>query len=204
MINDINPSSEKVKQLAGFAKVAEADGHHSTAFEIYRRLLNLAPERESAIYRAAQNLIQIGRLSDAEALLMRLKWNAAPKPWLIDLALGDLRSAQGRFREAEKHFANAWKLNPQTTETAILLAHCLFKQEKFDEAKNVLVASVEAKGDLDELYLNLGLIERAKGNYDSARDYFIKALKITPEYPIAQKALDDVQSYFNFAERGVL
>lgn len=203
-MNDIDSSSENVKKLAGFAKTAEADEHHSTAYEIYRRLLSLAPKRESAIYRAAQNLIQIGRLSDAEALLMRLKWNAAPKPWLIDLALGDLRSAQGRFLEAEKHFAKAWKLNLQTTETAILLAHCLFKQEKFDEARDVLVASVEAKGDLDELYLNLGLIERAKGNYASARDYFIKALKILPGYSIAQKALDDVQSFLDFAERGVL
>lgn len=204
MMNDNDSKSENVKKLVGLAKAAEADGHDSTAYEIYKRVMSLAPKRESAIYRAALNLIDIGRLSDAEAHLMRLKWNAAPKPWLIELAMGQLRSAQGRLLDAEKHFTKAWKLNPDKTETAIFLADCLFKQEKFDEARRVLLASMEAKGDLDELYLNLGCIERAKGNYAMARDYFLKALEITPDYSNAQKGLDDVQSFLDLVERGVL
>lgn len=203
-MNDSDPKSKSVKRLVGFAKRAEADEHHSTAFEIYKRVMSIAPKRESAIYRAALNLIDIGRLSDAETCLARLKWNAAPKPWLIELALGQLRSAQGRFLEAEKHFAKAWKLNSQTTATAIFLADCLFDQEKFDEAKSVLLASTGAEGDLDELHLYLGVIERAKGNYASARDYFLRALEIRPDYSKAKKGLEDVQSALDFAERGVL
>lgn len=203
-MNDPDSNAENVKKLVALAKIAETEGHDSTAYEIYKRVLSLAPERQSAIYRAALSLIEIGRLSDAEAHLTQLKWNAAPKPWLIELALGKLRSAQGRLVEGEKHFVKAWKLNPDTTATAIFLADCLFKQEKFDEAKSVLLASNEAKGNPEELYLNLGLIERVKGNYSKARDYFLRALEITPDYSDAQKALDDVQSFLRLVEGGTL
>lgn len=202
-MNNSASDSENVKKLFILAKTAEANGHDSTAYEIYRRIISLDIKRESAIYRAALSLIEIGRLSDAEAHLTQLKWNAAPKPWLIELGLGKLRSAQGRLVEAEKHFANALKLNPSTTATAIFLADCLFKQEKFDEAQNILLASTVAKGHLEELYLNLGLIERAKGNYLAARNYFIEALEAMPNYSDAQKALDDVQACLDLGERGM-
>lgn len=46
-------------------------------------------------------------------------------------------------------------------------------------------------GDLDEAWLNLGLVLRAQGRYPDAIDAFRRALELTPDY---EEAIDGLRS----------
>ena len=85
-----------IAETLKLARLADADGHHATAFEMFRRVMALDPSKDAAIYSAFGNLLEIGRVSDAERYLNQIRRNAAPKPWLIEVALGKLRLAQIR------------------------------------------------------------------------------------------------------------
>lgn len=191
-------NQNKIKESLTLAKAADAQGHSASAFEFFQRVIALNPGKDSAIYRAVLNLLEIGRISDAEHFLNKIKRNAAPKPWLIECALGRLRLAQFKPTEAEEHFRNALKLGTNSTAPAIYLADCLLRQEKFDEANGILLDALKAEGDLDEVYLNLGVVKRATGDYEAARNYFLKALEIAPDFPGAKRALADVELWLGF------
>ena len=156
---------EEKQRILELAKNADTEGHSASAFELFKRVIAADPKKDSAIYRAVKNLIEVGRISDAEAYFNSIRRNAAPKPWLIEFVLGELCNARSKITEAEAHFRNAWRLNLKSTAPAIYLADCLFQQEKFGEAKAVLLEALNAEGDIEEVYLNLGLVARAKGEY---------------------------------------
>ncbi len=194
----MNDSANNKEEILDLAKASDDEGHSASAFEFFKRVIAIDSKKDSAIYRAVINLLELGRISDAELYLDKIRRNAAPKPWLIEFVLGKLRVAQFRIPEAEKHFRNALNLNSNSTAPAILLADCLLKQEKFDEADNVLTKALKAQGDLDEVYLNLGLIKRATGDYKAARNYLLKALEITPNYSNAKHMLADVEFWLSY------
>jgi len=193
--------SEK-KKILELARAADAEGHNATAFEMFRRVIALDPKKDGAIYSAVYNLLEIGRISDAESYLNKIRRNAAPKPWLIEVALGQLRLAQFKPIEAEKHFKNAWKLGRDSTVPAVFLADCLIKQQKFEEAASVLLAALNAEESiLEEVYLNLGFIKRAQGDYFSARNFLLKALEIDPDYQDAKRVLADIELCLNLSRQ---
>jgi predicted Zn-dependent protease len=184
------------------AQKANEDGNSASAFELYKLAAAVNPSvnsrKQSAIYGSAViNLLEIGRVSDAELFLNKIKWNSTPKPWLIEYALGKIRLAQFKPGDAEAHFRNALRLNPASTSPAIFLADCLIQQEKFDEARSILNEALKVEGDLDEVYLNLSFVERATGNYEAARRYAIKALAITPDYQDAKRVLTDIELWLS-------
>jgi tetratricopeptide (TPR) repeat protein len=193
-----NPKDKRILELA---KIADGKGHSASAFELFKLVISADPKKDSAIYRAVKNLIEVGRISDAESYLNIIRRNAAPKPWLIELVLGELCMARSKPADAETHFRNAWQMNRQSTVPAIYLADALFKQEKFNDAKSVLLKALMAKGDVDEVYLNLGCVARALGEYADARSYFLKALEISPDYSQAKRGLADVEYWLNFIKK---
>jgi Flp pilus assembly protein TadD len=193
-------SSQDVEELVEQARAAEERGSHATAFEFFRLVLALEPAKASAAYRAARNLLEVGRVTDAEAFLARVKTEPTERRWLTELLRGQLCMAQFRVNEAERYFRSAWTLNRESTSPAVMLADCLCNQERFDEAKSVLVEALNVQGDLDEVYFNLGFLMRAKGEYLNAKGYLLKALEITPAYTAAQEMLADVESSLRFEQ----
>jgi tetratricopeptide (TPR) repeat protein len=184
---------QKAETLLRRAKQADSAGYSASAFELFNRVLELLPNRESAAYRAALNLVEIGRFSDAETFIRAIGSTPRGKQWLIQLLLGRLRMAQFRPAEAEVHFRESRVLNPATAEPAIFLASCLRRQEKFNEAAAVLVDALKTEGDLDEVYLNLALVARAQGRYEESLAYARQALEITPDYSEAQHIASDAE-----------
>ena len=193
-----NLSDENIESLLERAKTAETAGQHLMAFELFKRVSDLTTSKPVAYFRAARNLIDLGRYAEAESFLKKKYDVPSAKRWVFEIVFGELCMAQFKPCEAERHFKTAFELNPKSTSPAIFYADCLMKQEQFQEAENVLLKALEANGDLDEVYLNLGCAKRAIGDYQSARLYFIKACEITPDYADASKALADVTAWLEF------
>lgn len=73
--------------------------------------------------------------------------------------------------------------------TSDLLAWCLYKNGRFEEAKKLSGKSLVLKTNDARLYYHAGMIEKSLGNQAAARDLLNKALKLNPQFDIRQADL---------------
>ncbi len=81
-------------------------------------------------------------------------------------------------------------LDPEDTETKIMLSRLMVIQGKFDEALNHLNSALENDPESGEAWATLSGIHLAQGNYIDARNYAEKAILFLP---------DQVDGYLNLA-----
>src|SRR5580765_1960114 len=147
-----------------------------------------------ARYLYAQNLLRVGRSSDAEKQLVALSMHPLKKQWLMDLSLGEIETTRGNLTKAEAFFREALKKNPESTVPYVYLGGALAHQERFQEACDVLSDGLKAQGDINEVYLNLGNNKRALGDYAGARQCYLRALEFSSDhYKHADEALQDLE-----------
>jgi tetratricopeptide (TPR) repeat protein len=137
-------------------------------------------------------LAQIGRDSDAERILLAAHPKRAKNREHVEWTLGKVCAHQGRFEEAEKWFRIATETNPDDTGPWVMLGAFLANRQRFREACEVLERGLHAEGDRDEVYYNLGLNKRTLGDLQGAQECFEAALRICPDYSLAQSSLSDI------------
>jgi hypothetical protein len=93
-----------MQDVLKLAKAADAEGHSASAFELFKRVVVLDDTKDSTKYRVAINLLEAGRLSDAESFFNRIRWNAAPNSWLIELYFGAITSCPIQTKRSRKTF----------------------------------------------------------------------------------------------------
>ena len=108
-------------------------------------------------------------------------------------AFAEMLEAQGRFRTAERYHRCAVRAKPRNAGPWIRLGAFLAKRGCLDEAQTChRKATTLRDGAVDEAYLNLGYIFRAKGKFRQAQKCFLRAIKLDPGYSHAKAALKDV------------
>jgi Flp pilus assembly protein TadD len=108
-------------------------------------------------------------------------------------SFAEMLAAQGRFKTAERFHRCAVQTRPRDAGPWIRLGAFLAKRGRLDEAQTChRKATTLRKGAIDEAYLNLGYIYRAKGKYRLAQKCFRKAIQLDPDYSHAKTALRDV------------
>ncbi len=108
------------------------------------------------------------------------------------MSLGQLYRDLGRLDEAERWFRRATETAPDDTAPWVYLGGFLARCERFADACAVLERGLKAKGDLDEVWLNIGLNKRGIGDYQAAKECFEMAISISPTYADAIAALADL------------
>ena len=107
--------------------------------------------------------------------------------------LGHLYREKGEYRKSAQWYRKAIKLNPEDAGPRIFLGAIQAKQGMLDSAeKTHRRATLCKKGSIEEAYLNLGLVLRAKERLEEALVCFEKALDLDPKYCAAQDAKTDV------------
>jgi tetratricopeptide (TPR) repeat protein len=86
----------------------------------------------------------------------------------------------------------ATETNPASTGPWVMLGGFLANRQRFREACEILERGLNAEGDRDEVYYNLGLNKRTLGDLEGARECFQAALRITPDYSAVQSSLSDI------------
>jgi tetratricopeptide (TPR) repeat protein len=98
---------------------------------------------------------------------------------------------------------------PNDTQLLTTKANIYLKENKIAEYKELIAKVVSLDGDNPLLYFNLGVSEGQLGNKDKAREYYIKATELKPDYADAynniaalileddQKLLDEMNSLGN-------
>jgi serine/threonine-protein kinase len=119
------------------AAMARVQGWHdrdwAAAQSSARRALELAPENAEALRASAWMAFHVGRMQDAESLMLR---SVEKDPLSSDgpIGLGLVRRAMRRPADAEREFRRAIEINPQEIRTRHLLAFVLADQGRHDEA----------------------------------------------------------------------
>jgi tetratricopeptide (TPR) repeat protein len=80
------------------------------------------------------------------------------------------------------YFKKALILNPEFTEARLNLANTQFLKGEFKEAQELYGQLLKGNVEDPRLYFNLGSIYSAQGNYEIARECFIKSRKADPGF----------------------
>jgi tetratricopeptide (TPR) repeat protein len=171
--------------------------------EIGRLYLAEFPDDPIALTITGQSYSAVARYEEARAVYERALTTSAPERRARVLSLiGDLHQAKAEIAAAESAYRGAIQESPDDASAFIYLGGMLATLGRLDEAEAILRRATScAEGCLDEVYLNLGFVLRAQGEYLGALDMFREALRIDPTDQAAQDAILDMDSVlFQFPE----
>ncbi len=191
----------EASRLESRIKEAEAADKTATACELLRLYLDLGGSKSYFQFLFAEQLRILGRSGEAETIFKDLMALLPAKhAWRVALSLGLLYRDRGEFDKAQATYAECGTLRGESTIPWVYLGGFLASKGDIAEAVKVLTRGLDAEGDRDEVYLNLGNCARAMGDYRTAIQHYSKAIGISPDYELARKALMDVQEALEVRE----
>lgn len=166
------------------------------AVELGRLHLAANPGDYAALMLYASALVDLARYAEARAALDHALALAPPEKRVRVLRrLGELCDARYEVREAERYYREAIAAAPSDASAHIFLGALLARTGRLEEAESVHRQATRCTaGDIDEAYLNLGLVQRGRGDYVGALSSLRRALELDPTYSAARDALRDVES----------
>lgn len=160
-----------------------------------RRYLIDDPENGVAWIYVVQALVEMARYEEAEQAFAKAIERFPIEKRNIPLGqMGHLFSKAGDYDQAAEWYRKAIDSRPGKASNYIYLGGLLAKQGRHHEAEEVLRRGTEcAEGCIDEAYLNLGLVLRARERFEEAAEAFRQAIRLDPNYKDAREAIRDVE-----------
>ncbi len=115
--------------------------------------------------------------------------------FIIHNSYGVCLSKEQHYDEAFEHFKEALRIYPEHTNARINLCKAYLNRDKPDEAIQCLTEALAERNDwpdIHEMYNDLGWAYQLKGNYEMAEANYRIALRIEPNYALAQANLVSV------------
>jgi tetratricopeptide (TPR) repeat protein len=168
-----------------------------------RRLLADYPDFWPAWMEVGRALVDLGRYEEAEQAFAKVLEHCSPEArQLPHSQFGHLFLEAGDYNQAAEWYRKAVEAAPGDEKYLIFLGAVLAKQGRFHEAEEAHRAAIECGGDcLYEAYFNLGLVLRARERFGQAADCFREAIRLHPEFPLARRALRDVERCIKLEEK---
>ncbi len=113
--------------------------------------------------------------------------------WFLHYARGISHERLKNWDKAEADFRHALELNPDQPQVLNYLGYSLVeRQEKLDEALNMIERAVAARPDSGYIVDSLGWVLFRLGRYDEAVDHMERAVELMPVDPVVNDHLGDV------------
>jgi tetratricopeptide (TPR) repeat protein len=146
------------------------------------------------------SLVEVARYEEAEQAFAKAIEYCPPEKLQYPYSqLGHLFDRAGDLKQAVAWHSRAIESAPDDATFRIFLGAVLAKQGCFTKAEEACrTAIVCSEGCIDEAYLNLGLVLRARERFEEAADCFREALRLDPDYRAARRALRDVEQCIRF------
>jgi tetratricopeptide (TPR) repeat protein len=208
-IIEINPNIAEVHHnlgilLKSFNKLDEAE-------ESFSKSILLKPNFAISHYQMGNTKYKLQKFKDSEYCYEKaisLKSNFLEAYINLGRAQRELR----KFKEAEESLRNANKINPDFPEVNTLLGLILFDRgrlsddlqhknlDKLNEAKKLLLKSINQNPNYSISHLNLGLVYQEFGELNDAKESFQKSLKLDPSSNYAKNNLDILLNQIKFLD----
>ena len=163
------------------AWVLDLQGKRDASMVATTVALNLDPNNILGLAGKARLLIQANKFDLARSAL-DMAMAAHPSERLFPLLLGLMFYRQANYEKAEQAFRTSIKLDPQSPNAYAYLNAVLLRQNRNDEALQVLQQGLQIK-PYWELYSNLGTSLFAKGDYLGAVKAFENAVSSSKGSP---------------------
>ncbi len=160
------------------ARLYRLQNEHEKAGEVLRGVLEREPENEAAIEQLTQLLLDMGKSSEAIALLERIV-KRSPTAGLLDL-LGDAYTQMRDPAQAEQAYRKAVELEPAEVSHRRGLAQALMAEEKYPAALEQYNKLTELEPDDPENYLRMAQIYRQLRQLDRAEENLLHAKQRAP------------------------
>jgi predicted O-linked N-acetylglucosamine transferase (SPINDLY family) len=134
-------------------------------------------------FQSALQHFAAGRLGMAWTAAQALLETQMQHPGVLQL-LGEIAWQQGNNTTAEDLFSRAVAGNPRDPQAHYRLANVLFARRQIDDAANHYRQALHLKPDYWQVSVNLGLLYRAEGRFQEARECFEQALVVRPDLTV--------------------
>ena len=172
----------------------------AVAVELARLYLADSPDDRSALLLYGDALADLARYAEARAAFERALALSEPTQRALVLRhLGRLYDQRGELREAERYYREAISSSPQDGTAYIYLGAMLARAGRLEEAEVLHREATECtSGDIDEAYLNLGLVQRGRGDYFGALKSLRQALALAPPFGEEKNPFVDIERALEF------
>jgi len=161
---------------------AAYDSYLDWAVVLIRNALNYAPDDKYVISKAVRILLRTQYWNEALQLLDKhFSIFHDDLPELKEVA--DLLYANEYFTEAGKYYLRTIELDPGDTEIQANLLICLIRENKIQQAENLLENFVKKQPENPEVIINASYISIIMDKKDKAEQYLAKLNKISPSNP---------------------
>ncbi len=185
---------DRLKRLRDRVRGLEEDARPASALLAVRELLRNDPDDANALVLQGRLLASLARYGEAEESLSRaIALFADDSAYAVHRELGHLYESWGRLELALSEFEKVIVLRPEHASGHIYAGAVLARMGRFDDAITAHTRATRcSEGQVDEAYLNLGLVLRALERFAEAKSSFERALELDPTYGEARAALSDV------------
>lgn len=143
-----------------------------------------SPAKNEQVLSEVIQLIEKNDFANAEVVLKKVLASQTRNATAQTLA-GIVAEKQNKLNEAEKHFALAARLSPNSPETRNNYGAILFRLERKAEAAREFEASLKTNPNQPTALINLAQIHFAGNNFSAAQKFFEKAFILAPDAEIA-------------------
>ena len=146
------------------------------------------PEGSGQLVAEAQRFFAAKQYTKAEDNYQKILQRDESNPIVLG-NLAAIEMEQGKLDEAEKHLAAAVAQNPDDAYNLSMLGYLKYRQEKYDDALNVLSRAAKLDPQNPEIENYLGVTLSHKGLRVQAEAALRKAVQIAPNYAAAHNNL---------------
>jgi len=179
----------------GRAEVLRAAGKFEAAIEVLDALARSFPDLPDVFVNKGDVMRQSGEMQDAKAAYTRalaLYDEAAPMRWFVYYTRGIANHQLDLWPEAEADFRAALAIQPDHPQVLNYLGYSLVERnEKLDEALDMIQRAVAARPDNGAIVDSLGWVLFRLGQYDDAVGYLEEAASLEPVDPVINDHLGD-------------
>ncbi|MFP5211999.1 MAG: tetratricopeptide repeat protein [Acidobacteriota bacterium] len=193
MIEQALDNSEKfLTAYKNYAIIQQKLGNTEKAIEALEMADRLSPMEPDRKLTLGKLMIKTGRGEEGtEFLEAALKQSDRQEKDAYRLKVAEVYLENDMFSEAEKHYVRVLKTNPQESiEAYNRLGIALRRQGKFKEAEKYYLMALKVYPDNAAIYYNLGVLFMNREQFDSASQYFKKAIQLEPDFKEAREKLD--------------
>jgi tetratricopeptide (TPR) repeat protein len=185
-------TSDAARTEAQEASRAFEEGDYDRAVELYRAILEKAPDIHQVHYNVALALERKGDWAGA-ADAYRSYLESDPGNADATLKLATALDRAGCIEEAVPLYEKSASLDPENPIAAFNLALAFFQSERFEESKKHFLRSIELDPGLADAHYMLGHIHLRQGETAAARASYEKFLEMAPDAPNAEAARKAVE-----------
>jgi predicted TPR repeat methyltransferase len=166
----------------------QKNGHLAEAEDIYRAILEQAPEHADAMHYAGVVAHQQGRCDEALELIEK-SLALAPRQADWHSNLGIVLKSRGRLEEAVRAFRHAIALDPRHVNAYNNLGVLLRAQGHADESEAAYRAAIAIDPDHQDVHQNLGILFYGQQRMTEAVACFCKVITLDPKHAQALRLL---------------